>query len=74
MKTRFLSISLFSAALMAAAAFAPVTGALAAPAQSAGYDTAATKSSTGPYDGFDGYRDESGRPLPGWQYLFYSFA
>jgi hypothetical protein len=25
---------------------------------------------TGNYDGFDRFKDSTGRPLPGWQYLF----
>ena len=31
----------------------------------------APKGSTGIYDNFDQFRDATGRPLPGWQHLFY---
>jgi hypothetical protein len=31
----------------------------------------APKGSTGIYDNFDQFRDATGRPLPGWQQLFY---
>lgn len=31
----------------------------------------APKGSTGIYDNLDQFRDSSGRPLPGWQQLFY---
>jgi hypothetical protein len=28
--------------------------------------------STGTYDNFDSFKDSTGRPCPGWEYLFYS--
>jgi len=30
------------------------------------------KNGIGNYDGFDRFRDPTGRPLPGWEFLFYS--
>jgi hypothetical protein len=30
------------------------------------------KNGIGDYDGFDRFRDSTGRPLPGWEYLFNS--
>jgi hypothetical protein len=35
-------------------------------------DSTAAKGPTANYDGFDRFRDPSGRPLPGWEYLFNS--
>ena len=70
--TRFsLTTSLVLTALVGTASLLPAAPALADTPNSPNNATVAAGSS-GNYDGFDRFRDETGRPRQGWQYLFNS--
>jgi hypothetical protein len=72
MKPRSPTASLVFAALLGAMTLAPIAAAFADTSPNTENNAMVTKDSTGNYDGFDRFRDASGRPLPGWEYLFYS--
>jgi hypothetical protein len=70
-------------ATMTAIVFASLVGAMTATSVAVAADAAPTpchsdaapaaaKAPAANYDGFDRFRDEAGRPLPGWEYLFNS--
>jgi len=63
-------------ACIAAALVAPPLGAALAAspnaANNATVDSQMDRGANGVYDGFDKFRDTTGRPLPGWEYLFFS--
>ena len=77
-KTAFLFASLLAIVAL------PIASALAESSQNAATNTAVGNRSTvqgdgsfhslkngiSDYDGFDRFRDSTGRPLPGWEYLF----
>jgi hypothetical protein len=71
MKIRTSMIATIFASLVGATAAMPVAVAVADTAPIPCNSTAA-KGPTANYDGFDRFRDATGRPLPGWEYLFNS--
>ena len=60
------------ATLLGASTLLPLASAVADPAPDTVNNATVSNGSTGNYDGFDQFRDATGRPLPGWEYLFYS--
>ncbi len=60
------------AALLGIAIVAPVADAVADPAPNTQNNATVSNGPVSNYDGFDRFRDATGRPLPGWEYLFYS--
>jgi hypothetical protein len=75
MTIRSAKTALHLACIAAALAAPPLSAALAdAPntANNATVDSQMDRVSNGAYDGFDKFRDATGRPLPGWEYLFFS--
>ena len=71
MKLTARTMSLVFALLIGGATVLPLTVAKA-DAPNTRNNATVTNASTGHYDGFDRFRDETGRPRQGWQYLFYS--
>jgi hypothetical protein len=74
MKIRTSMIATIFASLVGATAAMPVAMAVADTAPTGCNSDAASsaKPPTANYDGFDRFRDPTGRPLPGWEYLFNS--
>lgn len=66
MQTRFTKTSLAFAALLSAVSALPIAAFAETP--NATHETTVA----GVYDGADKFKDATGRPLPGWQYLIYS--
>jgi hypothetical protein len=66
MQTRLTKTSLAFAAVLSAVSALPI--AAFADTSNATHETTVT----GAYDGADKFKDATGRPLPGWQYLIYS--
>ena len=66
MQTRLTKTSLAFAALLAAVSSLPLAAFAETP--NATHDTHVA----GVYDGADKFKDATGRPLPGWQYLIFA--
>ena len=67
MKSASIKTGLLALSLIAGSIGLPLTAALA----DTDTTTAAHAAMTGTYDGYDKFKDATGRPAPGWQYLFF---
>ena len=72
MTSRLPTTAWIAATLFGVATFLPIAGAVADPAPDAVNNATVATGPASNYDGFDRFRDATGRPLPGWEYLFYS--
>ena len=71
MKLASLKTALLTAALLGSIA-TPFAAALADTAQNAQTNATVIHTASGVYDSFDRYKDATGRPLAGWQYLTFA--
>ena len=67
MKVASIKTGLLALSLLAGSAAMPLAAAVA----DTGTTTAAHSAMTGTYDGFDKFKDTTGRPTAGWQYLIF---
>lgn len=70
MKLGSLKTALLAASILGSTSLAPITAALADTPRTVTNATVAHSASA--YDNFDRFKDASGRPLAGWQYLIYA--
>lgn len=70
MKLGSLKTTLLTASILGSTAIAPITAALADTSNAA--TNATIVHTAGAYDSFDKFKDATGRPLAGWQYLIYA--
>jgi hypothetical protein len=70
MKLGSLKTALLAASILGSTAIAPITAALADTPSTA--TNATVIHTAGAYDSFDKFKDSTGRPLAGWQYLIYA--
>ena len=67
MKVASIKTALLAVSLLGGSVALPLAAALA----DTGMTTAAHTAMTGTYDGFDKFKDATGRPAAGWQYLVF---
>lgn len=69
MKSASIKTALLALSVIAGGAALPLAGALADTTADRGNATVAHGATRGVYDESDNFRDPSGRPISGWQYL-----